>query len=301
MKTAIDKTLSALISPPEDCTDIREGDCLDILPALELESVHLVITDPPYFLDGLDNKWRNGNKRKKGGAINGLPVGMKFDPKQGAELQGFMEKVGEATMPILCPGAFAVFFSQPRLVHRMAVALENAGFEIRDLLAWHFTKRSQFKAFTQDHFVEKKCMSEKEKKRITKKLGGRRTPQLRPQFETMILAQKPKIGTFVDNWVEYETGLINPDVSLTGKSPSTLMTVEKPNKEKYNDHLTVKPVLLIKHLVELLSIKGQTVLDPFLGTGTTAIATQKTGRRCIGIEINPAYIEIAEKRIGEQT
>ncbi len=53
------------------------------------------------------------------------------------------------------PGAFAVFFSQPRLSHRMAIGLEDAGFEIRDLCAWHFTHRAQFKAFTMDHFVHR--------------------------------------------------------------------------------------------------------------------------------------------------
>ncbi len=64
---------------------------------LEPESIHLVITDPPYFLDGLDSNWKKGkDKAKRGtGVIGSLPVGMKFDPKQGIALQRFIKKVSE--------------------------------------------------------------------------------------------------------------------------------------------------------------------------------------------------------------
>ena len=62
------------------------GDCLDKLKLIEDNSIHLIITDPPYFLDGLDDKWsydKINQKIKKSKVINGLPVGMKFDVKQG--------------------------------------------------------------------------------------------------------------------------------------------------------------------------------------------------------------------------
>ena len=280
---------------------IMEGDCLEKLPQLESESVHLLITDPPYFLDGLDSEWKKGkDSTKRGtGIIGGLPVGMKFDPRQGVALQAFISQVSQAIMPTLKPGAFAVFFSQPRLSHRMAIGLEDAGFEIRDLCAWHFTRRAQFKAFTMNHFVHRMDISEDEKQKLIESLGGRRTPQLRPQFEALIVAQKPKIGTFVENWDTHETGLIDVSAVLDGSAPTTVMTVEKPTRGKFNGHLTVKPVELIEHLIRLFSIPGQVVLDPFLGSGTTAIAAKKQNRDCIGIEINPDYIEIANQRIKE--
>ena len=113
------------------------------------------------------------------------------------------------------------------------------------------------------------------------------------------MAQKPKEGTFVNNWMKYQTGLIDPKASLDGKCPSTVIKADKPNREDYNTHLTVKPVPLIDHLIELLSIKGQTVLDPFLGSGTTAVAAQKSMRKCIGIEKNSDYVEIAKRRLEE--
>lgn len=277
------------------------GDCLTLLEDMDSESVHLVATDPPYYLDGLNQDWRKGTGTtpRGTGSVGGLPVGMKFDPKQGRELQAFIESVGTAMLRVLVPGAFAVVFSQPRLVHRMAVGLEDAGFEIRDLYAWHYTQRAQFKAFSMNHFVDRMNLAHTEKKQLKHHLNGRKTPQLRPQFEAMVLAQKPRQGTFVENWLRYETGLIDSSATLDGKAPSTVMTVEKPLRNAGNNHLTVKPVPLMEHLIRLFSIPGQVVLDPFIGSGTTAVAARRIGRACIGMDINPDYIAIAEQRLQE--
>lgn len=278
---------------------IIHGDCLEKLPELEEESIHLVVTDPPYFLDGLDADWKKGKKgaKRATGVVGSLPVGMKFDPKQGIALQAFMTEVSGLMIRVLKPGAFAVVFSQPRLVHRMAIGLEDAGFEIRDLYAWHFTRRAQFKAFSMAHFVNRMDKTEAEKDALKAKLGGRKTPQLRPQFEAMILAQKPRIGTFVENWQVHETGLIDASATLDGSAPSTVMTVEKPQRSHFNGHLTVKPVELVEHLIRLFSVPGQIVLDPFLGSGTTAVAAMRQGRACIGIEIDGKSVCIANRRV----
>lgn len=286
-------------APRETFINIVHGDCFEKLPQIEPASVHLVVTDPPYFLDGLDEKWRKGkaDAAKGTGAVGGLPIGMKFDPEQGRRLQAFMRECGGLMLDAMKPGGFACVFSQPRLAHRMASGLEDAGFEIRDLLAWHFTRRSQFKAFSMDHFVRKMALPQNKKEAVLRKLRGRKTPQLRPQFEAVILAQKPREGTFVENWLVHETGLIDSTASLDGKSPSSIMLVEKPTSQ--NGHLTPKPVHLCEHLIKLLSEPGQVVLDPFLGSGATAAAAARTGRSCIGIEIEEDYIRMAEKRLGE--
>ena len=294
-------TMTMRASRTRPRVNIVLGDARVKLQEVAPESVGLVVTDPPYFLDGLDNGWGKGKavKRGSGSAVNGLPAGMKFDPKQGKALQAFISEIAVLCKPLLLPGGFAIFFSQPRLSHRVAVALEDEGFEIRDMYAWRYTKRAQFKAFTLNHFVDKKNLPAKDKTAIKAKLSGHKTPQLRPQFETMIVAQKPRVGTMLENWLKYSVGLIDPTVSLDGKVPSTVMTVEKPEKRDYNGHLTVKPVQLIKHLIELFTVKGQVVLDPFLGSGTTALAAFQTGRPCIGIEIDSEYVELAERRIKE--
>ena len=102
----------------QDVINIVEGDCLEKLKEIPPEFVDLVVTDPPYFLDGLNTDWTKGKKdAKRGtGSVGGLPVGMKFDPKQGKDLQEFINKVGHLLMPIMKPGAFGVFFFPTEII-----------------------------------------------------------------------------------------------------------------------------------------------------------------------------------------
>lgn len=277
------------------------GDCLDKLKSIEDNSIHLIITDPPYFLDGLDDKWNYNKikeKVKKSKVINGLPVGMKFDVKQGRRFQDFYYRVSLELIRVLKPGGFFLSFSQPRLFHRMAIAVEDAGFEIRDQYAWSY-RQSQMKAFSQNHFVDRMNISDEEKNIIKIKLEGRKTPQLKPHFESIMLAQKPRKGTFVKNWLDWEVGLIDANQKLNGKSPSTIMEMDKPKKDKYNNHLAVKPVMLLEHLIKVFSKENQIILDPFIGSGSTAIACQNSNRYCIGIEIDNNYLITAIKRIND--
>ena len=70
-------------------------------------------------------------------------------------------------------------------------------------------------------------------------------------------------------------------------------------KEKRRYHPTQKPVGLIKKLLEIYSKEGDLIFDPFLGSGTTAVACLELNRHFIGIELSPEYCEIAKKRIKE--
>ncbi len=71
----------------------------------------------------------------------------------------------------------------------------------------------------------------------------------------------------------------------------------KEIKHTKNVHPTVKPISLMEYLIKLVTPKGAIVLDPFLGSGTTAIACLNINRKFIGIEKEEEYIKIAEKRI----
>jgi len=71
-------------------------------------------------------------------------------------------------------------------------------------------------------------------------------------------------------------------------------------KEKERYHPTQKPVKLIKELIEKYSDENDLVLDPFLGSGTTAVACKDLGRKCIGIEISEEYVKIAIKRLSQE-
>ena len=73
----------------------------------------------------------------------------------------------------------------------------------------------------------------------------------------------------------------------------------KKERGEGNNHPTVKPIKLIEYLITLITPPNGTVLDPFLGSGTTAIAALNTGRYFIGIEKEPKYVELARKRVKE--
>lgn len=285
---------------------IYNTDCRIGLKNIPDNSVDFIVTDPPYFIDGMDDNWNDKKlktKASKSGVIGGLPVGMKFDREQGRKLQEFLEPICNEFFRILKPGGFCIIFSQGRLYHRTAMALDIAGFEIRDLLGWKY--EGQAKAFSQDHFIKKdKKMSEKEKQDLIKELEGLKTPQLKPQVEPMTLAQKPKEGTFVENWKKYKVGLVDVRESLDGMFPGTIMEVSKKvRKNETNEkieHMTVKPVMLISHLIKLFTRKGQVVLDPFTGSGSHGVAALQTNRNFIGFEIEKKYYDIAEKRLKQE-
>src|SRR6202158_6114102 len=123
-------------------------------------------------------------------------------------------------------------------------------------------------------------ISLREQEKIIKKLQDRKTPQLRPKFEALLLAQKPKQGTFVENWLEWRTGLIQTQFEV---QQTTVFNYRKPHKAKMIDHMTLKPIDLMARLIEVFSVKGQTVLDPFLGSGSTGVAGAPGGARVRGV------------------
>lgn len=291
---------------PNKNYQIYNEDCRKGIKKIADNSIDLIVTDPPYFIDGMGDDWDDielHKKAKKSGVVGGLPVGMKFDRKQGENLQKFLQPLCEEFYRVLKPGAFCIVFSQGRLYHRAAMALDLSGFEIRDLMGWVY--EGQAKAFSQTHFIKKdKSKTNEEKEKLIAELDGWKTPQLKPQIEPMVLAQKPREGTFVENWEKYHVGLLNTKESLDGMFPGTVMEISKKVRRKETDekidHMTVKPVCLISHLIKLFTSKGQTILDPFLGSGSHGVAAIKNGRNFIGFEIEPKYFEIANKRFEEE-
>lgn len=276
-------------------------DCRKGLATLADNSISCVITDPPYFIDGMGDDWNDGNlnnKTAKADVVGGLPVGMKFDKNQSKNLLNFLEPVAKEWVRVVKPGGFILCFMQPRLSHAAAMAMENAGVEIRDVLIWK--RAGQAKAFSQDHFIAKrKDLTESEKKKIIADLGGRKTPQLRPMGETIILGQVPKEGTFVDNWRKWGVGLIdvkNPFIDCDS-FPSTIMDTPKP-RERYG-HLTAKPVDLLRHLIRIFAGKDPIILDTFAGCGSTGEAAVLERCDFIGFEIEKIYSKRANERIAK--
>jgi len=76
-----------------------------------------------------------------------------------------------------------------------------------------------------------------------------------------------------------------------------MKNVQEYNLEKLTSHPTEKNLKLVKRFINISSNKNDLVLDPFLGSGTTAVACKELGRNFIGIEIEPKYCEMAQKRV----
>lgn len=277
-------------------------------------SIDAILTDPPYFIDGhkdeYDDKTINRNVTN-GSVVKSLRAGMKFDKNQGLEFQKFMYDFSLEALRVLKPGGFLLSFSAPRLYHRLGVAVEDAGFEIRDMWEWLYTQ-NQMKAMglsrSLDKALEKSNIGDAtEIERIKAELPLWKTPQVKSCFEPIVLAQKPREGTFLDNWLKHHIGLVNVKIGVgangdmdTANVVSTeeiselldkTFLVGKPTKTEkgVTTHVSVKPLALMRHLVEVTVPLNGTVLDPFNGSGTTGIAAVEAGRNFIGFEKSPEY------------
>ena len=104
-----------------------------------------------------------------------------------------------------------------------------------------------------------------------------------------------------ESWLYFtkitKTGVFNNkdktihDFFESGLTPSS--------EKKHGGHPTQKPIALMDHLISILSHEGDTVLDPFMGSGSTGVSAKKLKRNFIGIEINKEYVKISKKRLKE--
>lgn len=292
------------------------ADSAEFLQRLDDKCIDLVLTDPPYFLDKLDNKWDDvkiADKRNLQ-VVRSLPAGMKFDRRQGIEFYNWYVEISRHLFRVLKPGGFFFSFSSPRLYHRLCQAVDDAGFNVRDMFVWLYTQ-NQPKAMGLDHFIDRMDSEDEVKTHIKEQFRGWKTPQVKSCFEPIVMAQKPTEGTYLENMLKYEVGLVNTDVKLgEGMFPSNVMTseeyndvfdrvflVEKPKKEEkgaFNQHKTVKPLSICEYIIRVVCFsENAIVLDPFMGSGTTIVAARNLNFNYIGIDINESYINIAKLRL----
>tara|TARA_Y100001936_G_scaffold175501_1_gene172052 strand:- start:4146 stop:5093 length:948 start_codon:yes stop_codon:yes gene_type:complete len=312
MNKKIDKTKT------KQKINIHNVDCMEYLKNIKDNSIDCVITDPPYFIDKLDNNWSSKNIKedKKNSHIKHLPKGMKFDKKQVKKLYEYYLELSKLLFNKMKPGAYFLSFSSPRLYHSIAMACEIAGFEIRDMINWTYTQAMP-KGMSMTHIIKKmKDLTDEQKNKLIEEYKDFKTPQVRSCFEPICVAMKPMGTTFMKNELNFKTGMIDfsQKVGISrDRTPANIITTEeynesydknflvsKPTKKEKganNTHITVKPIALMEHLVKLFSKENALVLDPFVGSGTTAIACKNTNRKCIGCEINTEYYNIALERV----
>jgi len=287
---------------------ITSGDCRIELPHIEDESVHLILSDIPYGIGAEDWDVLHSNSnsaylgtspaqqkagaifKKRGKPINGWSEADRAIPREYYE---WCSSWADEWFRVLKPGGSAIIFAGRRLSHRCASALEDSGFSLKDSIAW-LRGRAPHRA--QRISV---VFSRRGDDKSAERWAGWRVGNLRPTFEPILWMCKPykQGGTIADNMLVNGVGAFNEDeFTLYAKRPDNIIDCGFEPKEA-GFHPTQKPVRLMESLISLASAEGQTVLDPFAGSGTTLVAAKKLGRHFIGFESDPGYVKIARNRI----
>ena len=288
---------------------ITLGDCREHLGNLEDDSIHLLLSDIPYgiCLNDWDVLHDNTNSallgcspaqagksafKRRGKPINGWS---QSDRNIGKEYQQWCLEWASMSFTKMKTGTSAFIFGARRTIHRVVNAFEDSGFLLKDILAWKKTSAHHRAQKVSIVFDRRGLAEESEKWR------GWRLGNLAPMYEPIAWFIKPyKIGgTIADNILDNEVGAMNVDNCLiNGSRPSNILEFGFLENEK-RIHEAQKPLELIKFLIKLVTIQGQIVLDPFMGSGTTAVAAKHLERQFIGFELAGDYHASAVRRVEE--
>lgn len=258
---------------------INLGDARE-MGQLEAQSVHLVVTSPPY--------WTLKEYRDSEGQMGHI--------QDYEEFLAELDKVWSHCFRALVPGGRLicvvgdVCLSRRKNNGRHTVVPLHAsiqehcrklGFDNLAPILWHKISNAVHEVENGSSFLGKPyepnavIKNDVEFILMERKPGGYRTPDVATRVLSIISAENHK-KWFQQIW----TG-------LTGAST--------------RHHPAPYPIELAERLIRMFSFVGDTVLDPFLGTGTTAVAAAKTGRNSIGFEVDEHYFELAHRRIANDT
>ena len=284
------------------------GDSLELMKGLPSDYVELILSDIPYGIGAED--WdvlhQNTNSAYRGtspaqeisGAIfksRGKPINgwSEADRAIPQEYYDWCSQWAGEWLRVLKPGASAIVFAGRRLAHRCSAALEDAGFSLKDTLAWLRPKaahRAQRLSVVYERRGDRAAAEEWQHWR----LGN-----LRPTFEPILWFQKPYVrgGTIASNAKTHGVGAFNQEafIRYAGRPDNVIEMGFSAGENGL--HPTQKPVLLMQALIELTTKEGSVILDPFCGSGSTIVAAQNLSRKGIGFDNNQDYIDIANSRI----
>ena len=292
------------------------GDSIELIKSIDNEYVHAIISDIPYGIcyEDWDILHNNSNSALGGTSNAQLEMGSLFkrrgkplngwsesDKKIPLEYQEWCSKWASEWLRVLKSGGSCFIFAGRRYAHRCIVALEDAGFTFKDMLAWE-KNFAAAKAQRLSSIYERRNDDENEQK-----WKGWRVANLRPIFEPILWFQKPyKIGgTIADNVINNEVGAWNEEAikkyNLNYRNNNFYDNIIKveTSKSDFGSHVNQKPIKLMEFLISLVTKENAIILDPFCGSGTTCIAAKNINRHYIGIEIDSYNVEISNKRLLE--
>lgn len=284
---------------------IVNDDCVRHIKKLDKNSIDLVLSDIPYGidLDEWDVLHRNTNSallgsspaqagksgfKKRGKPLNGWNDA---DRNRGKEYYEWCLKWTKDLFPAVKPGGSVFIFGARRTLHRAILALEDSGFILRDILAWK-KQNAHHRAQRLSIVLERRKLEKK-----AKEWSGWRLGNLAPIYEPIAWFFKPYDITITSNILEFGVGAMNTSVNKKYHADDTNLLNFWFEKNEKRYHEAQKPLSINKYLIELTTREGQVVLDPFIGSGTTAVAAKMLGRNYIGFEIDKKYAQIADKRI----
>lgn len=271
---------------------LYEADCLEWLADAKEESVHGVVTDPPYGLveysqgeqaklrSGRGGVWRlppsfDGHRRSP------LPRFTTLTDSDLERLESFFEEWAGRLLPVLVPGAHVMVASNPLVSHRVAASVGRAGFERRgEIVRLVMTMRGGDRP-----------------KNAHEEFRGV-TVMPRSKWEPWLLFRKPIEGRVQDNLRKWGTGGLRrvsdeaPFGDVIGSAPT------RRSERELARHPSLKPQAFLRQVVRAVLPLGEgVVLDPFAGSGSTLAAAERVGYRSIGIESDPRYVQVARQAI----
>jgi DNA modification methylase len=226
--------------------ELHCGDSREVLATLETASVDSVVTDPPYGIHFMGKTWdkfggpaSSRGSRERSGAMHAGEYDLTLAGKR--QFQEWSEGWAREAFRVLKPGGHLVCFASCRTYHRMAAGIEDAGFEVRDQLAWAFGSGFP-KSLDVSKAIDKAAGAEgyasdgasgkgastinaygsglnvnfaprptyEPATSAARQWSGYGTA-LKPAWEPIVLARKPLIGTVAANVLEHGTGAINVD------------------------------------------------------------------------------------------
>lgn len=248
------------------------GNMLDVLDTIDENSIDSIITDPPYGLTSITKRFGKEGaapaKYGKDGSFARLSRGFMGKEWDGSGVE-YNIKTWEKCLRVLKPGGYLLAFGGSRTFHRIACAIEDAGFEIRDTIMWLYgsgfpksmslskgleareklgnagtrNKRKIEQACDTEEYILKQTNNgamgeviETTRKEyipnteLAKRWQGWGTA-LKPSFEPIIVARKPFKGSLVDNVIEYGVGGIDIDECRIGVGTGKEKPDYKPNNK----------------------------------------------------------------------